>query len=76
MAVHSDKNKRDEFLRAAVKRGEADINFFYDVNTSKYYIYSKKFTNLKEANEAMASKNVSSLNKNLSMIKIENKSMK
>ncbi|WP_115462919.1 PorP/SprF family type IX secretion system membrane protein [Winogradskyella aurantiaca] len=76
MAVHSDKNKRDEFLRAAIKSGEKNISFFYDVNTSKYYIYSKKFSNLKDANEAMAGNNETSLNKNLSMIKIENKSMK
>jgi type IX secretion system PorP/SprF family membrane protein len=73
MAVHSDKVKRDEFLKAAIESGAKDINFFYDVNTSKYYIYKDKFKNLNDANRAIDSSGSSGYDQSLSMIKIENK---
>ena len=72
IAVHSDVVKRDEFLRKAVASGERDINFFFDVNTSKYYIYYQKFDYINEANEALKSKGSKPYNGKSSIVKIEN----
>ena len=72
LAVHSDVNKRDEFLKKAVSAGEANINFFYDVNSSKYYIYSVKQSNINDAQKTMDSKGDKPYNGNMSMVKIEN----
>jgi hypothetical protein len=63
-------------LSSAIASGVDDVEFFYDVSTSKYYIYSKKFSDIKEANRAMASSGSSGYDEQMSMIKIENKSMK
>jgi len=76
LAVHADKEKRDEFLKAVLASGNTDVSFFYDVNTSKYYIYSTKYSSLGEANKAMMAAESQAFNENMSMIKIENKSMK
>ena len=72
VAVHSDVKKRDEFLRKAVAAGESNINFFYDVNSSKYYIYYEKHSNMNDAQNTMASKGSKPYNGNMSMVKIEN----
>jgi type IX secretion system PorP/SprF family membrane protein len=76
LAIHSNKEKRDEFLKAVMASGNKDVSFFYDVNTSKYYIYSTRFNSLSEANKAMTNADSKAFNENMSMIKIENKSMK
>ncbi len=72
VAVHSDVNKRDEFLTKTVSAGQANVNFFYDVNTSKYYIYYDKFNNINEAKTALESKGSKPYNSKMSMVKIEN----
>ncbi len=72
LAVHSDTEKRDEFLRKAVASGQKNINFFHDVNTSKYYIYYEKFDSIQSANEAQQSKGSKPYNEKLSIVKIEN----
>ena len=71
IAVHSDVEKRDEFLTKAVSAGETNIDFFYDVNTSKYYIYYKKFDDINTANTAIESKGNKPYNSKMSMVKIE-----
>ncbi|WP_104735916.1 PorP/SprF family type IX secretion system membrane protein [Hanstruepera ponticola] len=71
LAVHNDVSKRDEFLRKAVASGESNINFFYDVNTSKYYIYANKFDNINEANQAQKTKGLKAYNNKMSIVKIE-----
>jgi type IX secretion system PorP/SprF family membrane protein len=72
VAVHSDVAKRDDFLTKVVASGEKDIDFFYDVNTSKYYIYQQKFESIEQANEALKSKGSKPYNGKLSLVKIEN----
>ena len=72
IAVHRDVAKRDEFLRKAVAAGESNIDFFFDVNTSKYYIYYQKFDYIDTANEALKSKGSQPYNTNMSVVKIEN----
>ena len=56
LAVHSDVNKRNAFLTKVVQSGRTDVNFFYDVNSSKYYIYYAKFDNIQDANNALNAK--------------------
>lgn len=72
VAVHSDIAKRDEFLTKAVAAGQSNIDFFYDVNTSKYFIYSRKLDGIEAASEVMKTKGNQSYNSKLSIIKIEN----
>jgi type IX secretion system PorP/SprF family membrane protein len=72
LAVHSDIAKRDDFLTKTVAAGQADINFFYDVNTSKYYIYYEKFDNIDQAQNRLQSKGNKPYNGKMSMVKIEN----
>ena len=72
LAVHSDIEKRNEFLRKVVASGRTDIDFFYDVNTSKYYIYYDKFDNIETANEQLKSKGSRPYNAKMSIAKIEN----
>ncbi|AEH02309.1 PorP/SprF family type IX secretion system membrane protein [Lacinutrix sp. 5H-3-7-4] len=72
IAVHSDVNKRDDFLTKVIQSGEKDVNFFYDVNTSKYYIYSKKYNNIQAANKSLNAKGTNIYNKQMSIVKIEN----
>jgi type IX secretion system PorP/SprF family membrane protein len=72
IAVHSDIEKRDEFLTKAVSAGQYDINFFYDVNSSKYFIYYEKFDSVNMANRALEARGSKPFNGNMSIIKIEN----
>ncbi|MEJ2112977.1 MAG: PorP/SprF family type IX secretion system membrane protein [Flavobacteriaceae bacterium] len=71
VAVHTDVEKRDEFLRKAVAAGESNIDFFFDVNTSKYYIYYKKSDSLDSVNQTLQSKGSKPYNSNMSVVKIE-----
>ena len=72
VAVHTDVAKRDEFLRKAVASGQTNIDFFFDVNSSKYYIYYQKYDYIEAANSAMQSKGSEPYNTNMSVVKIEN----
>ena len=72
IAVHSDVAKRDNFLTKAVSAGQTNINFFYDVNTSKYFIYYEKFNSIEEAVKVLKSKGSKPYNSKMSVVKIEN----
>ncbi|WP_299247930.1 PorP/SprF family type IX secretion system membrane protein [uncultured Lacinutrix sp.] len=72
LAVHSDVNKRNAFLTKVVQSGFTDVNFFYDINSSKYYIYYAKFDNIQDANNALNAKGNQIYNINMSIVKIEN----
>ena len=72
MAVHSDAAKRDEFVKQVIASGHRDVNFFYDVNTSKYYIYYKKVGSIGQANDLLTLKGSEPYAEKLSIIKIEN----
>lgn len=71
-AVHDDITKRDEFLTQVISAGNRDVDFFFDVNTSEYYIYTKKFNSIQEANEGIRTKEDKAYNDKLFIIKIEN----
>ena len=72
IAVHSDINKRNEFLTKVVASGRTNVDFFYDVNTSKYYVYYSKFDSISAANKAMEDKGNRPYNVKMSLVKIEN----
>ena len=72
IAVHSDVEKRNEFLTKVVASGRNDVDFFYDVNTSKYFIYYEKFDSVQEANSALEARGSRPYNGNMSIVKIEN----
>ena len=72
IAVHEDVAKRDAFLTNTVAAGQSNVNFFYDVNTSKYFIYYDKFDTIEEAKKALESKGSEPYKVKMSMVKIEN----
>ncbi|MEP5341537.1 MAG: PorP/SprF family type IX secretion system membrane protein [Algibacter sp.] len=72
VAVHNNVEKRDEFLSKAIAAGQTNINFFYDVTSSKYFIYYEKYDGIGQAQRAMQTKGSEPYNGNMSMVKIEN----
>lgn len=72
LAVHNDTAKRDDFLRKTVSLGQDNIDFFYDVNTSKYFIYYEKFDDLEDAKRALKAKGNKPYTNKLSIVRIEN----
>jgi len=71
LAVHSDANKRDEFLTKAISAGQPKIDFFYDINSSKYFIYYEKFYSIEEARKVIQADNDKPYNSKMSIVKIE-----
>ena len=71
LAVHSDVQKRDTFVTKTVASGQPNVNFFYDVNSSKYFIYNDKFDNLEEATQALEAKGSKAYNSKMVIVKIE-----
>ena len=72
IAVHSDVDKRNDFLTKAVSSGQTDVDFFYDVSTSQYFIYYKKFDTVDGANGFIQAKGNEPYNSRMSIVKIEN----
>ncbi|MBF4487921.1 sprD domain protein [Flavobacterium sp. CSZ] len=72
IAVHNSVEKRDQFLAKAVAAGRSDVNFFYNVTTSKYYIYYEKFEGLSEATKALEAKGTKPYNGKMAIVKVEN----
>ena len=72
LAVHSDASSRDDFLTKAVSAGLSNVNFFFDVNTSKYYIYAEKYDSIGDATNALQAKGTKPYNAKMSIVKIEN----
>uniref|UniRef100_UPI0024954671 sprD domain protein n=1 Tax=Algibacter lectus TaxID=221126 RepID=UPI0024954671 len=72
IAVHADEAQRDAFLTKAVAAGQSNIDFFYDVTSSKYFIYSQKFDYIETASRALKNKNNAPYNSKMSMVRIEN----
>ena len=72
LAVHNDSQKRDEFLKKVIASGRTDVDFFYDVKTSKYYIYYQKTNSISSANETLKTKGNRPYKGKMSIVKIEN----
>jgi type IX secretion system PorP/SprF family membrane protein len=71
LAVHNDVDKRDEFLAKVISSGQPKIDFFYDINSSKYFIYYEKFQSIDEAKKAIQLDNGKPYNSKMSIVKIE-----
>jgi type IX secretion system PorP/SprF family membrane protein len=71
LAVHTDEAKRDAFLAKAFAAGETNIDFFYDVNQSKYFIYYKKFSELQDASKEVENKGSKPYNGKTFVIRVE-----
>ncbi|WP_348798282.1 PorP/SprF family type IX secretion system membrane protein [Flavobacterium adhaerens] len=71
LAVHSDVQKRDTFVTKTVAAGQSNVNFFYDVNSSKYFIYTEMFDNLQEATDALSAKGSKPYNGKMVIVKID-----
>ena len=71
LAAHKEVAKRDVFLTKAVSAGLSNVNFFYDVNSGNYFIYSDKYDNLQEAQNALGSKGKKPYNGKMVIIKVE-----
>ncbi|MEP5254269.1 MAG: PorP/SprF family type IX secretion system membrane protein [Winogradskyella arenosi] len=72
IAVHSDTDRRNKFLKNVVASGRTDVDFFHDVNTSKYYIFYEKFDDIGSATNALSAKGNRPYNGKMSIVKIEN----
>ncbi len=71
IAVHNSVEKRDDFLTKVIASGGKDVNFFFDVKTNKYFIYSKKFDAVNQAQTALDEKSNKPYNSRMSLVKIE-----
>ena len=72
IAVHNEVTKRDDFLTKTVASGQPNVNFFYDANSSKYFIYYDSFETIEAAKKALNSKGSLPYNGKMSIVKIEN----
>ena len=72
LAVHADVAKRDSFVTKTVASGEPKINFFYDVKSTNYFIYSDKFDNLQEATRTLESRGSKPYNGKMVLVRVEN----
>lgn len=73
IAVHKDIAKRDAFLTKVVSAGQSNIDFFFNSNTNKYYIYYDKYDSMQEAVNTLETKGSKPYNGNMSVVKVENK---
>ena len=72
LAVHTDVSKRDSFISKVVSTGQQNIDFFYDISSSKYFIFTKRFENLEETPTALDAKGNKPYNGKMFVVKIEN----
>ena len=72
LAVHSDIDRRNEFVTKVVLFGEPSVEFFYDVKTSMYYIFSNKFDTVKAAKTYIKSITQLPYMSEISIVKVEN----
>jgi type IX secretion system PorP/SprF family membrane protein len=72
IAVHSSIEKRDKFLIKAFSAGCKNVDFFYNAQTSRYYIYYQRYDDLDEAIRALEEKDAKPYNGKMAIIKLEN----
>ena len=72
LAIHGTVIKRDKFLVQVISSGNKEVDFFFNVSTSEYYIYSKRFDSINETQRELTSKSDEPYNEKLNIIKIEN----
>ncbi|MGH2665261.1 PorP/SprF family type IX secretion system membrane protein [Flavobacterium sp.] len=71
VAAHKDEVKRDAFIKKAIESGQTNIDFFYNVSTSTYYIYYQKFSDIQDATRANELKGNKPYNGKMVIVKVE-----
>ncbi|TGD58629.1 PorP/SprF family type IX secretion system membrane protein [Flavobacterium humi] len=71
VAAHKDEAKRDAFIKKAIESGQTNIDFFYNVSTSTYYIYYQKFSDIQDATRANELKGNKPYNGKMVIVKVE-----
>ena len=71
VAAHKDEARRDAFIKKAIEAGQTNIDFFYNVNTSMYYIYYQKFSDIQDATKALEVKGSKPYNGKMAIVKVE-----
>jgi type IX secretion system PorP/SprF family membrane protein len=72
LAAHKDTAKRDEFLTKTVASGQPKIDFFYNVEDTKYYVFFENYATLNDAQRAFQQKGNKPYNAKMVIVKIEN----
>ncbi len=72
LATHGSAQARDAFVKKVIASGYSDVNYFYNINTSKYYIYIDKVDSIASADEKLSIKNEVPFAEKVSIIQIDN----
>ena len=72
IATHASNSDRDDFVRKVIASGYRQVNFFYDIGTSKYYIYYDTARTIPEGNNIINSIKASPYAAEASLVKIYN----
>ena len=72
LAVHEEVSKRDTFVTKAISAGEKNINFFYDVKSTNYFIYIGKYDDLTQASQILESRGSKPYNGKMTIVRVEN----
>ncbi|SEA34238.1 hypothetical protein SAMN04487990_110132, partial [Bizionia paragorgiae] len=72
IAVHSDVLKRNQFVTKVIQAGGNNVDFFYDFNSSNYYIYYDTYDNIQAANQSIEANANKPFAAKMSVVKIEN----
>ena len=72
LAVHQEVSKRDTFVTKTLSAGEKNINFFYDVKSTNYFIYVDKYDNLEQATQILESRGSKPYNGKMTIVRVEN----
>lgn len=70
--MYNSVEKWDEFLIKVVVVGCLDVNFFYNVMISKYYIYYEKYEDLFGVIKVLEVKGSKLYNSRMVIVKVEN----
>ncbi len=71
LAVHTDVVKRDEFIRKVVAAGQTKVDFFFDVNTGKYFIHVNNSDYIEGAKKVVDTKGNEAYNSKMFIVKVE-----
>jgi predicted 3-demethylubiquinone-9 3-methyltransferase (glyoxalase superfamily) len=71
IGTFSNVSERDIFLNELASKGHSKIDFFFDEDSQKYFVYNKKFTTIEQAKEAFTSKRNSKVTDKISLVKVE-----
>ena len=65
-------DERDSFVATALQSGAVNVQSFFNIYKSLYYVYIAKYTNLNDAIEAQKVKGTTAYNKKMFIVKVEN----